>query len=72
MAMRMIAAGDVNLMNLAAGDEPFARARATLAAADMLFGNLECCLYRPPGGGAPEREGFFADPAAAGTATGSA
>src|SRR5579884_3364009 len=58
MAMRMIAAGDVNLMTLAAGD--------------MLFGNLECCLYRPPGGGAPEREGFFADPAAAGTATGSA
>src|SRR5579875_1608106 len=68
MAMRMIAVGDVNLMNLAAGDEPFARVRATLAAADILFGNLECCLYRPPGGGAPEREGFFADPAAVGVA----
>ena len=33
-----------------------------------MFSNLECCLYKPPGGHSLEREGFFADPATAGEA----
>ena len=33
--------------------------------ADIVFANLECCLYRPPEGSGHtvEHEGFFADPA---------
>jgi poly-gamma-glutamate capsule biosynthesis protein CapA/YwtB (metallophosphatase superfamily) len=68
MATRMIAVGDVNLMNIAAGEEPFALVHESLAAADIRFGNLECCLYDPPGGRAVEHEGFFADPQIAGAA----
>jgi poly-gamma-glutamate capsule biosynthesis protein CapA/YwtB (metallophosphatase superfamily) len=68
MATQMIAAGDINLMNVAAGEEPFALVREALAGADIRFGNLECCLYDPPAGKAVEREGFFADPEIAGRA----
>ncbi len=32
------------------------------ARADMVFSNLECCLYDPPRGHAVENEGFFASP----------
>ncbi|HZU88836.1 MAG TPA: CapA family protein [Stellaceae bacterium] len=68
MATQMIAVGDVNLMNVAAGEEPFALMRGALAAAAIRFGNLECCLYDPPDGRAVEHEGFFADPEIAGRA----
>jgi poly-gamma-glutamate capsule biosynthesis protein CapA/YwtB (metallophosphatase superfamily) len=68
MTTEMIAVGDVNLMNVAAGEDPFALVRERLAAADIRFANLECCLHRPPGGHAIENEGFFADPDTAGTA----
>lgn len=66
MTVRMIAVGDVNLMNVAAGEDPFALVRGTLAAADIRFANLECVLHRPAGGHAVENEGFFADPEIAG------
>jgi poly-gamma-glutamate capsule biosynthesis protein CapA/YwtB (metallophosphatase superfamily) len=72
MTTRMIAVGDVNLMNVAAEEEPFALVRETLAGADIRFANLECCLYDPPGGKAVEHEGFFADPQAGGAALKSA
>ena len=68
MATEMIAVGDVNLMNIAAGADPFARVRGTLAAAAIRFANLECVLHRPAGGHAVENEGFFADPEIAGAA----
>jgi Bacterial capsule synthesis protein PGA_cap len=34
----------------------------------IVFSNLECCLYTPPGRHSLEREGFFADPLVAGEA----
>ncbi|HEV8678976.1 MAG TPA: CapA family protein, partial [Stellaceae bacterium] len=64
----MILAGDVNLMNVADPAVPFARIGAELQAADLVFGNLECLLYRPPDGHTVEHEGFFADPEIAGEA----
>ena len=64
----LILVGDVNLMNVEDARVPFARIGAELRAADLVFGNLECCLYRPPEGHTVEHEGFFADPDIAGAA----
>jgi poly-gamma-glutamate capsule biosynthesis protein CapA/YwtB (metallophosphatase superfamily) len=64
----MILVGDVNLMNVADPAVPFVRVGAELRAADLVFANLECCLYQPPGGHAVEHEGFYADPDIAGEA----
>src|SRR6267154_6761230 len=64
----LILVGDVNLMNVENADVPFARIGETLRAADLVFANLECCLYQPPDGHAVEHEGFFADPEIAGEA----
>ncbi len=72
MAATMILAGDVNLMNVADARVPFARIGAELRAADLVFANLECCLYHPPTGHTVEQEGFYADPEIAGEALRSA
>ena len=64
----MILTGDVNLMNVADPAVPFVRIGEELRAADLVFANLECCLYQPPDGHTVEHEGFFADPAIAGEA----
>jgi poly-gamma-glutamate capsule biosynthesis protein CapA/YwtB (metallophosphatase superfamily) len=64
----MILVGDVNLMNVDDPAVPFARIGGELRAADLVFANLECCLYQPPDSHAVEREGFFADPEIAGSA----
>ena len=58
----MILTGDVNLMGVDDPAVPFARVRNEFAAADIVFSNLECCLYDPPRGHAVENEGFFASP----------
>src|SRR6516162_1004862 len=68
----LVLVGDVNLMNVDDARVPFARIGAELRAADLVFANLECCLYRPPEGHAVEHEGFFADPETAGAALGEA
>ena len=68
----MILVGDVNLMNVQNAGVPFARIGDELRSADLVFANLECCLYQPPGGHAVEHEGFFADPGIAGEALGNA
>ncbi|HXA23904.1 MAG TPA: CapA family protein [Acetobacteraceae bacterium] len=64
----MILTGDVNLMNVADPTVPFARVREDFRAADIVFSNLECCLYDPPSGHAVETEGFFASPIIGGEA----
>jgi poly-gamma-glutamate capsule biosynthesis protein CapA/YwtB (metallophosphatase superfamily) len=64
----MILVGDVNLMNVADPAVPFARVGGELRAADLVFANLECCLYAPPAGHTVEHEGFYADPDIAGEA----
>ncbi len=68
MPLTMILVGDVNLMNLDDPAVPFARLADDFAAADVLYGNLECLLYHPPDGHSVEQEGFFADPAIGGEA----
>jgi poly-gamma-glutamate capsule biosynthesis protein CapA/YwtB (metallophosphatase superfamily) len=68
MAATMILVGDVNLMNVEDARVPFAQIGGELRAADLVFANLECCLYDPPEGHAVEHEGFYADPGIAGEA----
>ena len=64
----MILTGDVKLMNVDDPAVPFGRVRDEFRAADIVFSNLECCLYEPPSGHAPENEGFFASPVIGGEA----
>ena len=64
----MILTGDVNLMNVDDPTVPFARVREEFRSADIVFSNLECCLYDPPRGHAVETEGFFASPQIGGEA----
>ena len=59
---RLILTGDVNLMNVADPATPFRRVAAEFQSADMVFSNLECCLYNPPRAHSFHNEGFFADP----------
>src|SRR5689334_12148671 len=66
--MRMIMTGDVNLMNVTDPAVPFSLVKDEFRAADVVFCNLECCLYRPPSGHSVEHEGFYADPEVAGEA----
>jgi poly-gamma-glutamate synthesis protein (capsule biosynthesis protein) len=60
----LMLAGDVNLMRVADPAAPFARVRDALREADVLFCNLECCLYRPEGERSLTDEGFYAAPEA--------
>src|SRR5215204_2485413 len=64
----MILVGDVNLMNVEDPAVPLARVGEEMRTGDLVFANLECCLYEPPNGHAVEHEGFFADPEIAGEA----
>jgi poly-gamma-glutamate capsule biosynthesis protein CapA/YwtB (metallophosphatase superfamily) len=68
MPAKMILTGDVNLMNVTDAAVPFSLVADEFRTADIVFSNLECCLYRPPGGRAIEHEGFYADPVAGGAA----
>src|SRR5712691_11164058 len=58
----LILTGDVNLMNVTDAAVPFARVADELRRADVIFSNLECCLYQTPPGHSVSNEGFFADP----------
>jgi Bacterial capsule synthesis protein PGA_cap len=64
----MILTGDINLMNVDDPLVPFGRVTDEFLSADIVFSNLECCLYDPPEGHAVENEGFFASPVIAGQA----
>ena len=67
MALSMILTGDVNMMNVADPAVPFRRVGEELRQADVVFGNLECCLTIPHGHSVGN-EGFFADPIVGGEA----
>jgi poly-gamma-glutamate synthesis protein (capsule biosynthesis protein) len=60
----MVLTGDTNLMKVADPSVPFARVADSLRSADILFGNLECCLYEPGAERSLMDEGFYAAPAA--------
>ncbi len=62
MPANMILTGDVNLMNVTDPAVPFARVADEFHNADVVFSNLECCLYATPPGHSVRNEGFFADP----------
>jgi hypothetical protein len=64
----IILTGDVNLMNVDDPAVPFSGVRQDFQASDIVFSNLECCLYDSPSGHAVESEGFFASPGAGGEA----
>jgi poly-gamma-glutamate capsule biosynthesis protein CapA/YwtB (metallophosphatase superfamily) len=68
MATRILLTGDVNLMNVTDPAVPFRKIAAELRAADVVFGNLECCLHLPSAQRSLSAEGFFADPAVGGEA----
>jgi poly-gamma-glutamate synthesis protein (capsule biosynthesis protein) len=65
---KLILTGDINLMNVTDPAVPFALVENEFRAADLVFGNLECCLYEPPNTHSPDHEGFFANPLVAGEA----
>ena len=56
---RLSLTGDVNLMNVADPAVPFRRVAEEFRAADMVFSNLECSLYRPPRAQSFHNEGFL-------------
>jgi poly-gamma-glutamate capsule biosynthesis protein CapA/YwtB (metallophosphatase superfamily) len=60
MPHTLILTGDINLMNLEASDDPFRLVAPIFKRADVVFANLECCLYDPPGSHAVDKEGFYA------------
>ncbi len=66
MKQTIILTGDANLLNVTDPTAPFARVADTLRQADVVFGNLECCLYEP-GEERDAYEGFYV-----GTAVGEA
>jgi poly-gamma-glutamate capsule biosynthesis protein CapA/YwtB (metallophosphatase superfamily) len=67
MAGKLILTGDVNLMKVADPTIPFRQVAAALHTADVVFGNLECCLHLPARR-SHDTEGFFADPQIGGEA----
>jgi poly-gamma-glutamate capsule biosynthesis protein CapA/YwtB (metallophosphatase superfamily) len=72
MTTKMILTGDVNLMNVTDPAVPFALVQDEFRATEIVFSNLECCLYQPPTEHSLEHEGFFANPQVAGEALRSA
>jgi poly-gamma-glutamate synthesis protein (capsule biosynthesis protein) len=62
MPINMIMTGDVNLMNVADPGVPFVKVADEFRNTDVVFSNLECCLYATPPGHSVSNEGFFADP----------
>jgi poly-gamma-glutamate capsule biosynthesis protein CapA/YwtB (metallophosphatase superfamily) len=72
MTLNILLTGDVNLMNVTEPEVPFRKVAGVLRDADLVFSNLECCLYAPQHGVAVDldrtTEGFFADPVSAGQA----
>ncbi|HMF20597.1 MAG TPA: hypothetical protein VKG24_00505 [Pseudolabrys sp.] len=68
MAIKLILMGDVNLMDVTNPEEPFRKILGELHAADVVFGNLECCLHLPASRQSDANEGFFADPVVGGEA----
>lgn len=65
MSFKIFLTGDVNLMNVIDPAIPFVNFANEFRASDLVFSNLECCFYQPPGSHSVHREGFFANPSTA-------
>ena len=68
MNKTIILTGDVNLMNVPDPAIPFRLVLDEFRKADLVFSNLECCLYEPPKIHDDVSEGFFVDPVIGGNA----
>jgi len=64
MSLTLILTGDINLVGVYDAAVPFARVANVLRRADVVFGNLECCLSDPPPNYSVDQEGFYAGPRA--------
>ncbi len=60
MDRKIILTGDINLRGVRAPQEVFAQIGTVTQAADVTFGNLECCFCDLPDHNPAEREGFYA------------
>src|SRR5260370_7980308 len=60
--VNMIMTGGVNLIHVTDPAVPFAQVEDEFRNTDIVFSNLECCLYETPAGHSVRNEGFFADP----------
>jgi poly-gamma-glutamate capsule biosynthesis protein CapA/YwtB (metallophosphatase superfamily) len=65
LTQTLIIAGDMNFTGVTDPSVPFASISEITRAADVVFGNLECCFYDKPGHDPSKREGFYAPPIAA-------
>jgi len=68
MGLRIILTGDINLMGVEDPAVPFSLLQKEFQAADIVFGNLETCLYDAPGGQPHKNPAFFAPAGPAGEA----
>ena len=67
MTQTLILAGDMNFTGVTDPTVPFASIGTELRAADVVFGNLECCFFDKPDHDPAKREGFYAPTIAAET-----
>jgi len=68
MTLDLVLGGDVNLRGLQDPAVPFSALAPRLRAADLVFVNLECCLYDAPGGEPRHHPAFYAPASAGGEA----
>lgn len=68
MTIEIILTGDINLRGITDPAVPFELLAPQFRAADLVFGNLECCLFDAPGGGPRSNPAFFAPAHAGGEA----
>ncbi len=66
MTQTLYLLGDINFKGVDAGTPALQAIAPTIRDANLVFANLECCLYAPDESES-ERRGFYADPAHAGT-----
>lgn len=68
MAVTLALTGDINFIGLQDPAAPFRQLGPYLNSADVVFGNLECCLFEPPGGASDDDDAFYAPAIAGGEA----
>lgn len=68
MTLNLILTGDINLMGVENPAVPFSLVEREFRAADIVFGNLESCLYDAPGPHRHDNPAFFAPSKTAGDA----
>ena len=66
MTQTLLLTGDMNFQGVTDPNIPFTKVADTLRAADVVFGNLECCFYDRADHDPGQREGFYAPPSTVG------